>query len=268
MSEEKQPTEFSVAKVDADNAMQAVKAGVMSETQQLMQLIASAARDDKVDPAKLTALLDLKVRLMDMQSVAEFNHDFNALEKHSLRVKKNGVVEYKNKDTGQMEKAFNFATWEDMDAVIRPLLREHGFSLSFDTEDKAGGGFWVVGILTHASGHSRRARFPVTIDSSGGKNNLQGAGSSLSYAKRYTTEMLLNIVREGEDDDGVRAGLVFIDATKVGILEKYIKETDTDTGNFCDFMGVESLDKIQEKDYAKSVNALMVKRKQMEKKNA
>ena len=259
MTEDK-AQEYTVAKTDEGSTGTAV---ALSESQQLMQMISTAAMDSRVDPAKLNSLLDVKIRMMDMQAVAEFNHDFQNLETHNMRVKKNGVVEYMNKDTKQMEKAFNFATWEDMDAVIRPLLRSHGFRLSFDTEDRAQGGFYVIGTLHHASGHKQTAKFPCTIDSSGGKNNLQGAGSSLSYGKRYVTEMLLNIVREGEDDDGARGGMTFIDEAKIAILKKYIAETDTEEANYCDFLGVTELANLQEKDYPKAVNALMLKKKQM-----
>jgi hypothetical protein len=45
----------------------------------------------------------------------------------------------------------------------------------------------------------------LPIDSYGsgtGRNELQARGGTLAYGKRYTAEMLLNIVREGDDTDG------------------------------------------------------------------
>jgi hypothetical protein len=42
----------------------------------------------------------------------------------------------------------------------------------------------------------------LQLDTGPGRNQNQAMGSTLSYGKRYTAEMLLNIVREGEDTDG------------------------------------------------------------------
>ena len=47
---------------------------------------------------------------------------------------------------------------------------------------------------------------PLPPDVGPGRNALQAMGSTLSYAKRYLAEMLFNIVRENEDDDGQAGG--------------------------------------------------------------
>ena len=84
--------------------------------------------------------------------------------------------------TGQKRKAFKFATYENIDRVIRPYLQAEGFSLSFTTAPRTadGGGAIVSGTLSHKSGHSRSASISVALDSSGGKNNIQAIGSSFS----------------------------------------------------------------------------------------
>jgi len=40
------------------------------------------------------------------------------------------------------------------------------------------------------------------VDTSGSKNGVQAVASSVSYGKRYTAGLLLNITTTGEDDDG------------------------------------------------------------------
>jgi hypothetical protein len=72
----------------------------------------------------------------------------------------------------------------------------------------------------------------VALDSSGGKNNIQGMGSSFSYGKRYTTTALLNIVTEGEDDDGARGGARFISEVQADELRELCRMAGRQEGPF------------------------------------
>ena len=42
----------------------------------------------------------------------------------------------------------------------------------------------------------------MPVDTTGSKNGVQAVASSVSYGKRYTAGLLLNITTTGEDDDG------------------------------------------------------------------
>ena len=247
----------------------APKAGATEEGgATFLAVIASAARDPAVNVEKMAALLDMQERVVAKRAEAEFNQALARLMKVLPRVKKNGVVEYpedKNKPQGPKAKAFNFARWEDIDAAIRPLLDAEGFSLSFNSAPRTGdgGGIVVTGTLLHGGGHSRSASIPLALDASGGKNNLQAMGSTFSYGKRYTTTALLNLVFEGEDDDGVRGGMVFASPDQVAQIEALITETKTDRDAFLDYMEAGSVEGIQAKHVPKALNALATKRRKM-----
>jgi hypothetical protein len=161
---------------------------------------------------------------MAMQAEQQFNEAFHRLQLEMPRIKKDGAVEYKGKE------AFKFATWEAIDAVIRPILQREGFSLSFDSAQRQGdgGGIVVTGKLSHTGGAHRTASIPVPLDTSGGKNAIQGYGSAMSYGRRYTATALLNIVTEGEDDSGVRGGVKFIDEVRLAQITALIVETKSD----------------------------------------
>ena len=45
------------------------------------------------------------------------------------RVAKNGTIRL-----GEGKGVIPFATWEDMDTALRPVMQRHGFSLSFDVQ--------------------------------------------------------------------------------------------------------------------------------------
>ncbi len=235
----------------------------ISENKDFLAMLERLASSPDVDPAKFHAMLDVQERILNKKAESEFNQALARLIKKIPRVKKDGSVEYENKKTGKMEKAFSFATWENVDSIIRPLMDDEGFILSFDSQMKDGGGAVITGTILHSAGHSRSASIPLALDASGGKNNLQGMGSTLSYGKRYTTFMLLNVVTEGEDDDGTRGGMVFINEAQVSEIEKLIEETKSIREKFLEAMGVIVIENLQAKDFAKAVNALMAKKAKM-----
>jgi hypothetical protein len=211
------------------------------EEGRLLNAIIVLAKDPAVDVAKLSALMDMQERMEGRQAVVEFNQAFARMEPLLPRVKKNGEVWYpvnKNQPDGPKKKAFNFARWEDVDDAIRPLLRDHGFHLMFNTTQRAGdgGGVIVTGKLKHVGGHEEVASFALPLDTSGGKSNLQGYASSTSFGQRYCAKLLLNIVFEGEDDDGVAGGQKFITDEQAAELRAMTKEAGRQEGALLDHM--------------------------------
>ncbi|HEV2301510.1 MAG TPA: ERF family protein [Stellaceae bacterium] len=247
-----------------EGSREIARADPASPAAQMLSLIAKAASDPAVDVAKMQALLAMQKELIAEEARAAFNAAFARLAARLPRVRKSGEVSYpanKNNPEGPQKKAFAYARWEDIDAAIRPLLLDEGFSLSFDTAPHPGGGAIVTGALLHAAGHEKCASIgPLPLDTSGGKNNLQGAGSTFSYGKRYTATMLLNLTFEGEDDDGRRGGAEFISAEEVKRLSDLLIETKSDLDRFLQFMGVAGLPNIEKRDYPRAVNALVSKK--------
>lgn len=195
---------------------------------------AALARDPAVDVSKLDALLQMAERIEKRNAEREFIAAFARLSADLPRVKKNGTIELGKDKDGKARGSIPFARWEDMDKIIRPLMVREGFTLSFDSAPRQGegGGLIVTGTLMHRDGHTRTASIPLPLDGGPGRNNLQAMGSSLSYGKRYTAEMLLNIVREGEDDDGKAGGARYITADQAEELRKYLKATGTEEEPF------------------------------------
>lgn len=232
-------------------------------------MISQAVTNPAVDADKLHKLLDFKERLDSTEAEKAFNRDFLAAKMEMPMITKTGSVEYpvdKNKPDGAKKEAFKFAKYEDLDKAIRPIEKKFGFSRVFTTEERAqsGGGVIVTCELLHAGGHFKKASIPVALDTSGGKNNIQAMGSSFSYGKRYTTTMLWDIVTEGEDNDGNGAP---IGPELLKIIEDMIEEIGADKRRFCEFMKVESLAHILQKDYAKALNNLNAKKNAVKKKN-
>lgn len=148
------------------------------------------------DVAKLEKLLDMQERILDRNAEAAFNAAFAEMQAAIPTVLEKGKT-----DKGR------YAKQEDIVEVVKPILRDYGFSLSFRTEWPGDKLIKIVGILTHRDGHKRESEFLAEADTSGSKNAIQARGSTVTYGRRYTTTDLLNIIsREQRDDDGQRSG--------------------------------------------------------------
>ena len=82
--------------------------------------------------------------------------------------------------------------------MIRPILKKHGFGFSQSTKADEGG-IGVKTTLFHESGELMESEW-LTLHPD--KNTPQGAGSAITYARRYSLTAFLGLVSEGEDDDG------------------------------------------------------------------
>lgn len=180
----------------------------------LLAALVSLAKNPDVNPQTVAAWAAIQERMESRDAEREFNAALMRLP--PIHVKKNGRIDLTSKEDRQKgltaQREVPFARWEDMAAIIEPLLDAEGFRLAFNSDMRPGdgGGLIVTGTLLHRGGHSRSAKMPLALDNGPGRNNLQAMGSTLSYGKRYTTEMLLNIVRDGDDDDGKLGGTKFI----------------------------------------------------------
>jgi hypothetical protein len=225
-------------------------------TTSLLNFVALAVKDKDIDVSKLDALLRMQREIVADEAKLKFNQALARMTTGKLRVKKNGRV-----DLGQGKGSYDFATWPDMDDVLRPLMEREGFTLSFNMETKDGGGAVVSGTLLHIDGHSRTVTVPLALDAGAGRNNLQAMGSTLSYGKRYCAEMLFNIVREGADDDGKLGGTEFITAAQAAEIEALLADGGPPRDPFLEWIGAVRVENIQAADYAKVVNSLLSRKK-------
>ncbi len=228
-----------------------------SEMQVLAETIERLAVSTDVDPAKLQAILDVQERIMNKRAAIALNQSMAAISAKIPPVPKNGKISLGGKGS------IPFMKYEDMMAALNPLLADNGLALSFDTEQREGGGFVVKATLMHEGGGSRSVSFALPLDGGAARNNLQAAGSTLSYGQRYCVKMLFNIVHSDEDDDGYAGGAAFISEAQVNELHALLKETGTDLALFMDKgMGMDGkeLTDIQVKDFAKAKNALLTKK--------
>ena len=99
------------------------------------------------------------------------------------------TTHYKHEDLG------------DMVGLLNPVASEHGLSFSWRTDNPTPTTVKVTCIVTHRDGHFEETSLIGPNDTSGGKNAIQGIGSSTSYLERYTLKAILGMA-SSHDDDG------------------------------------------------------------------
>lgn len=219
----------------------------------IMLIIAEAARNPNVDVDKLERLLAMSERVSEREAKAAYFAAMSEMQDELPSIVERGEI---NIGSGKAQK---YALWEDINKAIKPVLKRHGFALSFRTgllDTK----ITVTGVLSHAQGHSEETTIHLPSDTSGSKNAVQAVGSSTSYGKRYTASALLNLTSGGDDDDGQSAGGDEpITSDQLQSLQDMIQRGNADVEAFCKYMKVVSLSAIRSRDFPRAVEALNLK---------
>lgn len=191
-----------------ENALQSIgrNSAGGSEVAQMFDSLVALAKNPDVDPSKMAALVDLQTKMMGYKQQEEFNRDKIAALFEMPHITKAGAI--KNKNGGIQSR---YALFEDMHRAVVPILRRHNLVISFNV-GYSGQMVTVQPILSHVNGYVEKgSEMALPIDTTGSKNGTQGAGSAASYGKRHTMKAMLNIVEDGEDNDGRGAGSKLIE---------------------------------------------------------
>lgn len=183
-----------------------VLASDQGEKPSALEAIMAAATNPALDPERLQQFLSMWRDMDQEKKKQEFNVAFAAAhnEISQIKIAKNGEIVYPGKNGGQAS-VIKFIRHDDLSRAIKPALAEHGLTATYSSEIIATPPK-IVTVMTiiHANGYSREWRsIPLPmVDSGGGKNDVQGAGSISSYGRRYVTITAFDIVADGADDDG------------------------------------------------------------------
>lgn len=179
-----------------------------SEVGQMFASLVELATNPEVDAEKMGALADLQLKMLDHKKQEEFNHDKIAALFEMPTITRRGAIT--NKAGGVQSR---YSKFEDIHRAVMPILRKHNLMISFNVGN-SGQMVTVQPILSHVNGYVEKgSEMALPIDTTGSKNGTQGAGSAASYGKRHTMKAMLNIIEDGEDNDGQGAGVKYIEKT-------------------------------------------------------
>lgn len=175
----------------------------------VLSMIDRVARDPSINVEKMERILQMQLNLLKIQAARDAAEAKARVLMRMPRITRRGEIVIQEKGSQRVLQRTPYAKYEDIEDAIRPILAEEGFTLTHRCEPSGDGRLLVTGVLTHrgpAGIHEEIATLPLPPDPSGSKNAAQAMGSAMSYGRRYTTTALLNIITEGEDDDGRGGG--------------------------------------------------------------
>lgn len=169
-----------------------------NETTAIISMIERVAMSPDVDVEKMERMLDMQERILNRNAMTAFNAAMAKMQSDMPIIDRNSAIAVNGSVRSK------FASFDHIMKIVRPILQQYGFAVSFRTGSDAQI-ITVTGVLMHKEGHREETSMSLPVDSSGSKNAVQAIGSSTSYAKRYVLCALLNIATGDEDDDGEMA---------------------------------------------------------------
>jgi hypothetical protein len=191
--------------------IQAAPPGDSSST--VLPLIERLALDPRADVEKLDRMIGIYERLKAKEAELAFNAAKGRILKKLVGIKivknRSALYETENgKTQNGTHHTFKYAPLEEIDKHLRPLLAEENMDLSYSDEPREGGGIRIRGRLKHLpSGHYEDSFMSAPLDTTCGKSEVQAAGSTNSFLRRYVACNIFNIVVVGDDDDGAMGTL-------------------------------------------------------------
>lgn len=200
--------------------------GAVSAQAAMAMIELSRRESGQIDIETLRELRGMAKELRDEERLQWFSRELAAAQSECQAVVKAAEVRLTKAGSTEDKGGYKYAANEDIDEMLRPVMTRYGFSVTYDREPRQadGGGFNVTGTLWHQSGHFIKASFPLPLDSGPGRNNLQAAGSTDTYAQKYILIGFFRIVRKNADDDGVAAGGAPIGKDQAGRLVQLMDE--------------------------------------------
>ena len=145
----------------------------------------------------------------------------------------------------RLDKAHNsmYAKLDRIVGAIKGTLKDCGLTYRYEIDD-TGGAIAVTCVVTHVEGHSERTTMRAAPDTSGSKNAIQAAGSTVTYMQRYTLCGALGLVSVDEDSDG-GPPLVPITADQAKFLADLIRQakfSETRQESMFELLGCKALE--------------------------
>jgi hypothetical protein len=152
-----------------------------------------------------------------------------------------------------------------MDACL-PALNERGIAVIQPTGEDEHGRFVETVMIHGESGEQLSCRVPLII----GKNEMQGYGGAVTYARRYGLMAMAGIAPE--DDDGKAAAKAApkveppepISADQFQEMNDLIFDTETDEVKLCAYWKVDELTQMNAKQASDAI-AMLAKKKSKQK---
>jgi len=203
----------------------------------LLEVCYEAARDKGVDLAKMKELLAMAREQELSQQEAVFNEALRAAKADLKPI----VADSWNAHTKS-----KWAKYEKVSREVDPVIRAHGFALSFGMANSPiPDHYRVTCDVSHSGGFLKQYFLDGPSDASGPKGGgsktpVQGVGSTITYLRRILKCLIFDVVVGGEDADGNRQQASITDE-QAQELNVAMTEAKADFVKFCEHFGIDKL---------------------------
>jgi hypothetical protein len=232
-------------------------APLSAESKSAVELYARAAADPAFPLDRLERLMDMKASLIAKDNENAFWHAMGAAQKQMKAI----VANANNEQTKS-----KYATYDQLDAAVRPIYSRHGFMLTFDTEDIDKPDYVRVVCFANCYGHKQRYHIDMPADGKGAKGGdvmtrTHATKSAISYGQSTLLTMIFNLAVRGKraDDDGNAAGAIQlerIDEEQLKTLRALATKGKADLKKFCAIFRIKTLDEMPSAMFDEAVKQL------------
>lgn len=198
---------------------------------------------------QLEKLMVLKERHDSAIAKKAFYKDMAAFQSMVPTIKKTSSVSFGTTH-------YMFAPLGSIAEQIRVAMGSCGFSYRYEQNHE--NGIKVKCIVTHIDGYSESTTMQSAVDTSGGKNGIQGIGSTVTYLQRYTLISVLGLTTAEQDIDAqvaIATGET-IDFNQIELIKSACQTQKRDLNKLLNWIGVTQLKNIPTKEFKKVCGAL------------
>lgn len=165
---------------------------------------------------------------------------------------------------------YYYRNCEDILEAIKPLLAKYGASLIvYDRVLMLGGRFYIQATaelkdLEDQDLYIRSTAIARETEAKKGMDASQISGSASSYARKYALNGLFLIDDTKDADTRDHGGEQYINDKQKSALIDMITDQNVNQEKFCQYMKVESIDKMPESKYKQALIALKKKKEKQE----
>ena len=229
-----------------------VEAEVISTAQLIQEGIAKG-----IDLVALKEILKLREIDDAFKARKAYAKDFATAQANIMPVVKTKL----NKQTNS-----KYSDLADVIETSQPIYTKEGFSVTFNEGDcPKENHVRILADVLHYQGHKEQYHYDVPMDGKGLRGNenmtaIHGKSSSVSYGRRYLMCMIWNIPTS--DNDGNTQVLPTINAKQLSNLLDCLNAKELSEKKLLEFLKIEKLEDLLEKDYTKALAAINSARKE------
>lgn len=208
--------------------------------------------------------IDKLEKLMALQERWEANEARKAYFAAMADFKKNAPPLVKNAHVSYGTTNYDHATLDEVAGKIAAAMSPLGLSFKWATDQGDGGTIKVACVISHVMGHSESTPLQASADQSGGKNNIQAIGSTVSYLQRYTLLAATGLAVSGQDNDAA-APPQYITDEQINTIIDMILHTKSNEPKLLQFVKAQSIESMTVEQFDKAMGALRAKQAEQEK---